>query len=166
MKTFVALAALLVLTGCASVVTLNPLYTGEHDLVQDLPIEGAWEDGEDVWAITRHRDGYTLIDNDGDRLKAHLVRIGDARYLDVEPAEKPPLTMAVHMILKVSIEDGKLCVAVMDSDWFRNELRTVGVETRDALLLTASTAELRRIVEQYGGDARAFGDTSRMKRLR
>jgi hypothetical protein len=52
----------------------------------------------------------------------------------------------------------------MDAPWFRDQLRLP--KAKDAVLITASTPELRQLVDEYGVDPRAFQQTERMKRLR
>ncbi len=169
MKKLTVVLAVIWMTGCASVVSLNPLYSGDREIVQDLPIEGAWADGDETWNVHRAGNGYAITTKD-ERFKAHMTAIGGDRYLDIEPVDAPALTVPVHMFVKVWMEQDNLCVAIMDSDWLRDQLKTISpiqtVQRGDGILLTAETAELRRMVERYGGDPRSFGDTERMKRVR
>ncbi len=169
MKKLTVVLAVVWMTGCSSVVTLNPVYSGDREVVQDLPIEGVWADGDDNWEIRREGNGYTVT-QENEHFKAHMTAIGGDRYLDIEPVDAPALTVAVHMIVKVRMEQDNLCVAIMDSEWLRDQLKTIfpmhSVQRGDGLLLTAETAELRRMVERYGSDPRAFGDTETMARVR
>ncbi len=168
-KVLLALAAVF-MSGCASVVSLNPLYSGDRDVVQDLPVEGAWTDGDDIWVVRQDGAGYSILGKDGVRVKAHMLALAGARYLDVEPVDPPPLTTAVHMIVKVWMEQDHLCAAVVDSDWLRAQLEAAlpaqTVERGDTLILTAPTAVARGVVERFGADPRALGETTTLERMR
>lgn len=94
-----ALAALI--TGCAPVESLNPLYT-DKDVITDPRLEGEWvapDSGDGfvrISALGHHNmlthtqlNGYTLaiIDNDGSTAKfdAFLVNLDGHMFLDVVP---------------------------------------------------------------------------------
>ena len=100
-KFLLSLAALLLLTGCVPVDSLNPLYT-DKDLAFDESLLGSWvgpdNGAEGVLEFIAHDQdgskGYLLVMTDKDKesdsykkaiYRAHLVKLNDRPFLDVTP---------------------------------------------------------------------------------
>jgi hypothetical protein len=80
--------------------------------------------------------------------------------------------LPVHFFVRLRLENDKAWVAAMDSDWLQNQIKTRG-ELRHELLtegdrrvvLTASSAEMRKYLLPYAGDDRAFGEECELRRI-
>ena len=78
----------------------------------------------------------------------------------------------MHFFVRLRLENDKAWVAAMDSDWLQNQIKTRG-ELRHELLtegdrrvvLTASSAEMRKYLLPYAGDDRAFGEECELRRI-
>jgi hypothetical protein len=81
-------------------------------------------------------------------------------------AESPKtLALPVHLIARIRVEDGRLELAFLSSDWLKGALadsRVVAAheETEYGILLTAPTSDLQRILADWGHDDTAFEETS------
>lgn len=163
------------LTGCPSY-SLYPLYT-DQDAVVVPALEGTWVDpGSDVKdGVTFQKSGdhgYAMIVDDPSTkfrqtYDVRLVRLGDRLFMDIAWSGQtlnganldPPIgVFATHEILKVEILEDDLAYATLEDDAIKKlsgvrgnflEYRTPG---EGALLVTASTDELRRYVAAHAGD--------------
>ena len=92
-----------------------------------------------------------------------LVDIGGIRFADVLPVDG-----VGHMILKVRLTDGQLHIAFFDSSWLRqrvpHEQAEVAHNSKQAVL-TISTGELKRVVEKYGSEPKAYDEGIKFRRL-
>src|SRR6266496_5434580 len=90
--TFV-LIALCSITGCIPT-SINPLYT-EQDLAFDPALVGVWHsegDSKETWTfekagVTEYKSVYTEEDGKTGRFEAHLLNLGNTRFLDFFPDE-------------------------------------------------------------------------------
>jgi len=204
----------LTLSSAACLTSLHPWFT-EKDLVFDPALIGTWQDianGDVTWTFERQNDTtYTLIDTrNGDeprldpkatekktvttRLTARLMRVGDARFLDISAGDEwtdssmlQLLLVNSHGLAKVSLDGDTLRVAFLDDDRLEGMLRDKRVvlshEVADTtggaddpptrvhsqtrrLLLTAPTRELQAFLTTYARDDAAFEEGQLMRRKR
>jgi len=179
-------ATVLLLVGC--VTSLNPLYT-DKELVYDPALIGVWaDDGTDAHTWTFEKGGersYKLVVAHGDKSSpfvAHLVELGEHRFLDLCP-DQPSLDdlkrdelykvalIPGHLFVKVIQIKPTLRVAVMDSEWLDKllEKKTKALAHQKMedgrIVLTASTKALQGFMSKHWGTEGAWGDkTTEMKR--
>jgi len=181
----VALAWVLLMTALLSgcVISINPLYT-EETIVFDPQLLGRWDaGGDETWHFEADNPrSYTVTVRDGDErgvLIAHLVQLGEFRFLDLYPEEPdcdfPDIYLAqlipAHMFFRVDeIGDDQLVINSVDLDWLVEYLDTHPGEigytmVDDRPLLTAGTAELQAFFERLAANDEAFDDPDTMERL-
>ncbi len=184
---FVALCGLI---GCIPT-SINPLYTMK-DLVFDPVLIGVWSetgDSKETWAFEKSGDTeYKLVytENDGKtgHFEAHLLKLGTTRFLDLFPDESGIEEMdrsgfykvhllRTHSFLKVTQIEPALQMAPLDLKWLREFLgknpkairHHKSGEGDDAqIVLTDSTPELRKFVENHLKTEGAFGEPINLKR--
>ena len=184
------LAALAGITGCIPT-SINPLYDGK-DLVFDPALIGAWrekDDSKENWAFEKSGEsGYQLVYTDDEgklgRFEAHLLKLGNTRFLDLFPDEAGIEEMnrsgfykvhllRTHSFLKVTQIEPALQMAPLDLKWLREFVGThpkaighqkIGDGDEAQIVLTASTPELRKFVEQHLRTEGAFGEPIHLKR--
>jgi hypothetical protein len=142
---------------------------------------GTWEEEQttsDVainrYTVARADSGYSFrVVTGADEMKGtmHLMKVGDRYLLDVYcPSDGEQLP--VHFFVRLRMKKDTAWVAAMDSDWLQNQIKTRG-ELRHELLnegdhrvvLTASSAELRKYLLPYAADDRAFGEECELHRV-
>ena len=170
--------------GC--IPSLNPLYT-EKDLVFDAALVGSWgeKDSADLWTFEKEdSQSYKLTISDQGKTSpftAHLVRLGQHRFLDLYPAKgglddfkgvdfyKIALIRG-HLIFKVTQIEPTLRLSFLDPDWFKkllekNPQALAHQQTSDDQgLITASTAELQKFMVDNVNTEGAWSDASELKR--
>jgi len=192
MKKFpLLLLALLTLAGCL-VRSVHPLYTA-RDLVFDPALVGVWnlvkdkETAKEIWEFQadENKTGYLLLHTDDEgrraKLKAHLVKLGEQHFLDLEPedAEKELNSLFVvhltgcHTFTKVTLTKGAVQLDFFNPDWVREFLekqpsalrheliRDDEGKVRD-LLLTAPTADLQAFVRKHAAEKEVFKDFGKL----
>jgi len=168
----------------ACVPSLHPLYT-EKELVFEPALVGGWttEDADETWHFAKEGEkAYILVQTDKDgrtgRFKAHLLELGNDRYLDLFPEEldweandfyKWHLVGA-HTFLKIGQIGAVLQMAMTSPDWFDKLLKAIPTALRherieDRLVLTASTAKLQAFFLKHAGDEKLFPDLAELKRM-
>ena len=212
---FVALfVASVALSSAGCLTSLHPWFT-EKDLVFEPALVGTWQDttsADVTWTFERKSDStYTLIDTRNEdeprrdqkatekkmvttRLTARLMRLGDARFLNISAGDEwtdssmlQELLVNTHALAKIRLEGDMLHVALLDEGRLEGMLRdkrvVVSHEVIDTsggaddpstqvdsktrrLLLTAPTRELQAFLATYARDAAAFDDGSQMRRKR
>jgi hypothetical protein len=171
--------------GC--IPSLNPLYT-EKDLVFDSALVGSWseKDDADTWKFERgDNKSYKLTISDGGKSSpfiAHLVQLGQHRFLDLLPAKnglddfkgadfyKIGLIRG-HLIFKVNQIEPALRLSFLDPEWFKKLLEAnpqaiahQKTSDDDGGLITASTAELQKFILDHVKTEGAWSDASDLKR--
>jgi hypothetical protein len=162
-----AVAGTLMCTGCSEMISLHPFVT-DGEAVLDARLLGVWADGsgdkEPMYIVRQDGNGYTIGRSDSDspaiyKLKAKMLRVGDARILDLTPADEDAFQVAVHTPLRVWMEGATLRMAFLDSEWLRDhasaELKVQ--PAGDRLLITSPSDDVTRFLLTYGGDERACG---------
>ena len=180
------------LAGCP-LYSLHPLYTDQDSVVVSA-LEGTWIDPspdpkeKTTFQTTFQKSGdhgYTMIvDDPSTKLRQtydiRLIRLGNQLFMDLAWSDQtlngasldPPIgAFATHEILKVEISEADLAYATLEDDAIKKQGRAAGenlleYRTSDngALLVTASTDDLRRYVAAHAGDA--FSSYEHLKKKR
>lgn len=169
--TTLALAGLIALTGCSSVVSLQPLVP-DNLTIADARLEGAWidADGKDTYLVQRSGTAYTItyIEKAGTayRFDARLWKCGDALLLDLVTSGDAPFHLPVHIAVRIWLDRDTLRIAFLDTDWFKNlaaaRLATQTVDGRT--VLTAPTAALQAFYQAFAADERAHAEPGTLRR--
>jgi hypothetical protein len=169
-----AVAGTLMCTGCSDMISLHPFVT-DGEAVQDARLLGVWVDGsgdkEPIYIIRQDGNGYTIGRSDNDspaiyKLKAKMLKVGDARILDLTPADEDAFQIAAHTPLRVWLEGATLRMAFLDSKWLRDHASAeLAVEQMgDRLLIMSPQENVTRFLMTYGGDERAYGKITELTR--
>jgi hypothetical protein len=182
-------AIFLFLGGCAPVVSLFGLYD-RSSLMNDDQLVGRWESDdkeskqkpECCWVFTKSNDGYSMtVPNPDDNQiwdsTVHLVKLGDAMFVDIEPnSEKPKQTtripfptMKVHIFGRIWIEKDSIRMALLDDDAMKNAVasgktRLTYVNGDDGLVLTSTTEQLQAFSREHAEDKDAFSFNVSLRR--
>lgn len=185
MTRVLALVPLLLLAGC--IPSLRPLYT-EDELVFDRALVGRWqaEEGGEVWKFQGSgNNSYTLVHtDDAERsfeFHAHLVQIGEHRFLDLYP-ERDEMEindlvkvhlLPTHLFLHVEEIGDELKLRWPSLQWFSQYIH----EHPDAIahkvvpnagfgdiLLTAEPKELQAFFVKHLGTDKAYMPLKPMRR--
>ncbi len=101
-----------------------------------------------------------------DRLKGHLVRLGNLRFLDLCPEGiDDSVAIPAHLFVQIRLEGDILRIALLDPEWLEEELARKQLAPAHvrlpgggagSIVLTASTKELQEFVMRHAGNERAF----------
>ena len=180
MATVALMAAGIAVLAAGCIPSLHPLYT-EKDLVFDPGLLGVWAEkdadaSKDSWEFAKAEEkGYELaVTEEGvtAKFEAHLVRLGEYRFLDTAPtewtAEGGPEHELLsyhlipgHLFWKAWMKEGVLYLALLDPEWIdekldKGELGVAYEEVEDGIVLTARTTELQEFVLRAVKDPKAF----------
>ncbi|MBI3005004.1 MAG: hypothetical protein HYY49_06260 [Ignavibacteriales bacterium] len=173
------LLAAFIVSGCLR--SLHPLYS-DKTLVFDQNLVGSWVDQDSsMWTfIQTGQKSYELVYTEKGspgRFKAHLVKLGKFVFLDLFP-EEPVLQngfykfhlVPVHSILRVWIEENTLRMAMLDHDWFKNQVDKKKVKLAhehrgNEIILTAATDDLQKFVVKYANDPKAFPEPGELRKI-
>jgi hypothetical protein len=166
-----ALAGTLLCTGCAELIGLHPFVT-DTEAALDTRLLGVWTDDDDVYMVRQDGNGYTIgyssekKSSEFYKLKAKMLRVGEARILDLTPADEDAFRIAAHTPLRVWVEGATVRIAYLDSEWLRERAsaQLAVQKVGDRLLITSPGEEVTRFLLTYGGDDRAFGKPSVLRR--
>ena len=168
--------------GCAP--SWNALFT-EKDLVFDTKLVGTFNgDDDEVWEFAKDGDKkYKLsyADKEGKAtFDAHLLKIENRRFLDVQLDEKgyeglklnalTKLTMVpAHIFFRVDEMGSSVKLAAVNPDWLGKHLqknpKAIAHLKRDEMLVfTAETKELQAFVIKYVEGEALFGGPFTLKR--
>ena len=158
-----ALAGTLMCPGCSELVGLHPFVT-DKEAALDARLLGVWVDDDDLYMVTQDGNGYTIGYSDKKsaavyKLNAKMLKVGEARILDLTPAEEDAFRIAAHTPLRVWMEGATLRIAFLDSKWLREHASAqLAVRELDKRLLIMSPGEeVTRFLPTYGADDRAYG---------
>ena len=174
--TLAAVAAFL--SSACLVVSLQPVY--EPDTIAfDPALVGTWIAGEDEMTVSFARaewHSYHVTVEERDdrtRLSARLTRVGERLYLDMSPldgADVAPLLLPAHGIYRVELDGDTLALADLNYEQLERSSRdgTAGLPTaidaRKNVVITASTAELRRWLVAHADDEGLFAAPTVLRR--
>jgi hypothetical protein len=170
------LLALALSSAACLVVALQPAYEPET-IAFDPSLLGTWVSDEDAVTVAIERGEWhsyhlSLTERDKTtRLSARLTRAGELLLLDVTPLDGTdiePLQIPAHGIFRVTLDNDVLSVATLDYDHFlslaSHDEPGFVLDGRKNVLITFSTAELRRWLEQHASDANVFSTPTDLKR--
>lgn len=165
---FALIALAVIITGCGGVLSTEPL-ASKDDTLFDAGLLGTWFDQENtVITVTSAKPPlYEILvlgtdRGDTSRLLGRLVRFGEHQILDVTDAEPGVYSIQGHMWVYIEKKENGLQVQYLDSKWFQEKVQQSGLPQFSANghpVITASTASLRELVQQYGLQPEARGDT-------
>jgi hypothetical protein len=161
-----ALAGAALLTGCSSLVSLDP-FVSDDQAVSDPNLAGIWQGGggddKDMMLIRQKGSAYTIryLGNDNDAslgLEGRLTRVGDAELMDLVSTDKNAFTLPVHMVARVWTEGGGLKWVFLDSDWLKDQAKqTLGTQAAgDRSLITAKGAAVVEFLKKFGAGEKAY----------
>ncbi|HMD69938.1 MAG TPA: hypothetical protein VKF41_01270 [Bryobacteraceae bacterium] len=180
-KVALLVGILVSLSGCAGVVSLHPVaLPNDKDVVLDPALLGTWEEvktksgaAKNTYIVTRAESGYG-VSSAPEEMKGtmHLLKVGDRYLLDVYcPSDGAP--PPVHLFFRLRLDKDTARVAEMDSDWFKQQIKTsaqlrheVLMEDDDRIVLTASPSEMRQHLLPYVKDDRSFGGEIELRRIK
>jgi hypothetical protein len=186
----VALFAILMMSGCW-MFSLQPLFDGgsDPDLIFDPSLVGAWgftaEDCQWTLTIQASARAYDMTlapgtgcksdDKNDARPKhylAYLVRVGNHRFLDIEPKQTDvcDLCLGVHTFAQLSQENNTFSITPLDGDWLFQAIKDkkvvlahVGGEGGNLdMTLNAQPAEMKAFLLKYADDPAAFKPADRL----
>jgi hypothetical protein len=177
-----AMLLLLPMTGCVPI-ALRPWYA-DSDLTFDPSLLGVWVDKEgkgktEFARLGDHSYRITSTNDEGNPgiMNGYLFRLKGETFLEVTPAPTDDEGEAIvdwHLVLKVVQTKPLLLVTTWNFDWLKDYLkknpkalkhewisysRETGkseIDSRDDLIVTASTEELREFLMAHSGDSKAF----------
>ena len=162
----------LALTGCSTLVSLNPFVTDEQ-AVMDPTLLGTWtnEDGTDTYSISQDGGGYAIRylsgSSDAYQFKARLMVAGDIKLLDLFSANEDAWQLPVHTAVRVRTEGGTLSLAFMDSGWLKvqagQQVATVPLD--DRTLITAPSEAVRDFLMKAAADPEACDEPEVLTRV-
>ncbi len=160
---FLTSALALTLTGCSSLVSLNP-FVADGDAVMDRSLLGLWtsDDGKDAYWIRQDGTGYHIRYIDDSReehqFAARLVSAGGIAILDLVTTVDDPFQIPVHMALRVWPEGSTLRFAFLQTDWLKDQAaRSLSTApAADRTLITAPGDAVRNFLLKVAADPRAW----------
>ncbi len=182
-RVILLISALISLTGCGAVVSLHPLaIPNGKETVFDPALVGTWEevkaepDGtKDRYTIDRAESGYSVKavpESNNGVGTMHLMKVGNRLLLDVLCPSDGPLP-PVHLFYKLRLEKDTAWVSGMDSSWLQDQIEASGLPRHEVLaddwnrmVLTASSAELRRHLLPYVSDNKSFSEETELHRVK
>jgi hypothetical protein len=174
--TLAAVAALL--SSACLVVSLQPVYEPET-IAFDPALVGTWLAGEDDMTISFARGEWhsyhvTVEERDDrTRLSARLTRVGERLYLDVSPldgADVAPMLLPVHGIYRLALDGETLSLSDLNYEQLERLSREgsaglpIAIDARKNVVITASTAELRRWLVTHADDEGLFDAPTILRR--
>ena len=160
---FLALASVLFLAGCSSLVSLNQFVTdGEAALDPALP--GLWADPDGgLYAIQKDGAGYAIRytnkDGEASKFKARTAMAGDVELMDLWSADDNPFQLQVHTPIRIWVAGSTLRMAFLDSDWLKKQaaqqLPTTPADDNRTLIVAPGDA-VRGFLLKAGADSKAY----------
>lgn len=148
--------------------------------------EGSGADESDRWIFQKTRDHLsydcsqvTLGKKGVVWSTAKLVKLGNALFLDFEPGPAFPEgaqdvyypSIDAHAIARIWLDKDELMIRFLDEKWAWKQIHESKfslsyVDAPTALVVTASTEELRKFVTTHADDKDAFSDEYRLFRVK
>ena len=167
-----ALAGALTLTGCSSLVSLNPFVTAEQ-AVMDPAMLGVWTnaDGKEIYWIsqdgTDYKIRYVTDSSDAYQFKGRLTVAADVKLLDLVSANEDGFQIAVHTPVRVWIQDNTLRIAFLETDWLKEQAgrQRPTAPTKDRVLITAPGEAVRIFFTKVAADPKASDEPEVLHRV-
>ena len=169
-----ALAGASLLTGCSSLISLNPFIT-DAQATTDPRLAGTWKnpnaDDKDAFTIeqkgSRYVIKFTTEKSETTTFDARVARIGDMEFMDLVDTDDNPFVVPVHMLIRVWMNDGKLQWAILDSRWLREQVKDLlpTQENEDRTLITTQGSTVTELLQKFGAEERAHGDTNDLVKI-
>jgi hypothetical protein len=161
-----ALTGAAVLTGCSSLISLNPFVT-DAQAISDPALVGTWkgtdDDGPDRVTIQQKGSIYTIHYSDGKSgtadFEGRLVRVGDAELMDIISTGDDAFSVNVHLVARFWPAAKTMQWAYLDSDWLRTQAK-LSLATQpagDRTLITTQGDAVVQFLKKFGADSRAYG---------
>jgi hypothetical protein len=165
-------AGALALTGCSTLVSLNPFVTDEQ-AVMDPALLGTWTnaDGTDTYSISQDGAGYAIRyrsdSSDAYQFQARLMVVGDVKLLDFFSANEDAWQIPVHTAVRVWTEGGTLSLAFMESGWIKAQAgqQVATVPLNDRTLITAPSEVVRDFFVRAATDPEACDEPEVLTRV-
>jgi hypothetical protein len=159
LNTALGLILALLANGCGDLMSLHAL-SSPPSLVWDPAIEGRWKNEDQQLNVMRAGDHYqiTLLPkrrpSEDVQWEATLTDLGGVRFADLVP----PDTIG-HVFARVQVSSSELRLAFFDSEWLRQRIPHEEADlqgSRKQAVLIAPTPQLRRMLEKFVREPRAF----------
>jgi hypothetical protein len=171
------------LVGCAY--SIHPLYEKQKNAIEPS-FPGIWSTVDDqgkeelitIQNNTQQAYEAVYVNPETGRpyvYQVHLVRLDDSLFADVflegekrQDGSTGPLpegAVAVHLILKVTLESDKLGIAALDQRWLKTQIQTGKISIahedvdEDTTVFTASAPDLQKLLLGLASTKAAFGET-------
>jgi hypothetical protein len=167
-----ALASAITLTGCSTLVSLNPFVTDEQS-VMDPALLGLWtnQDGKHTYRISQDGNGYNIRyasdSSDAYQFKARMMVAGDVKLLDLVSANEDAFQIAVHTPVRVWMEGNTLRFAFLQSDWIKEQAgrQLPTVPSKDRTLIAGPGDAVRTFFAKSGADPKAGDEPEVLHRV-
>lgn len=174
-----ALLGLALLAGCITQ-SVQPLYS-DDTVVFDERLVGSWVDDQATWSFSPDgAGGYRLLhgDDEGSIVgEAHLARIGDGLFLDIQVRELPEgshelysvLQLPLHALFRVDEIGDSLRTSVLAPRWLDDFLAAnpdaiAHTYVDERAVFTGDTEALQRFLGAHAGDPQAWDEALVMRR--
>lgn len=163
-----ALVCAALLTGCSSLISLNPFVTDAQATI-DPALLGTWKDADsgsdDKSTVAFQQKGsiYTIHYSDGDKATADMVgrltRVGDAELMDIASTGEDAFCVNTHLVARFWPAGKSLRWAYLDSDWIRAQAKQslTTQPSGDRTLITTEGDAVGQFLKKFGADPRASG---------
>jgi hypothetical protein len=164
-----------------TVLSIQPLFSDEADVVFDPKLLGTWCGSLETFAFERaDKNSYhftvTSREQGGDqppaksRYPAYLVKVGEYLFMDLFPVDLPPArhwhqtrgdhSWSVHSFMLVENIGERLAISPVNRpELFHNAEDAEKIEQDDRLLLLCSTPRLRELLLDRARHARLYTGT-------
>jgi hypothetical protein len=176
-KLFLWMPAVLLMTGCGTVMSISPLSPDEN-VIQDPGLIGTWQaaDGDDVLVVRQADDKtyqalYTSM-KDSASTMLFEVRLSDlegVRFADLV-RDTSGWTIPGHSFAKVLRAGDSLTLFFLESDWLKQDIMNqrpaaTGLKHGDLMVLPDSTSSLQQMVRKYANEPRAWDGAGEFQRM-
>ncbi len=174
------LAAALGVTGCATVVSVEPLAT-ESNTVFDPALLGAWSDADGsesmlVYVDKGEQASYDILcidikEKTTYRVEGRLLKIGGQQFIDVTAHDKNGEVFGIpgHAFVHISKLENGLQLEFLDSPWLQERVQQSKSlphsKLGGQLVLTGTSAQLQDFIQQFGLDEQAWSEPARLRKL-
>jgi hypothetical protein len=157
--TALGLMLALLANGCGDLLSLHAL-SSPPSLVWDPAIEGRWQNEDQQLDVMRVGDHYQITlhpkrpPSEDVQWEATLTDLKGVRFADL----LAPDTVG-HMFARVQASSAELRLAFFDSEWLRQRVPHEDADlqgSRKQAVLIAPTPQLRRMLEKFVREPRAF----------